>query len=135
MEDARSVARGAVAQRVADLYEALAADDAEWVPLLVAHDPDALIIGSDGKEWWHGYDRIARGWDAAKRANGGTRLESGELVVWSRDSVAWAADEVSFSLASGVRGTLRLTMVFVEDGESLDLVHLHASAPVPNTEL
>src|SRR4051812_35450977 len=119
-----------VRQAVDDLYAALARDDALWVSELVAHDPGALVVGTDASEWWEGFDAINEGWAKARSSYGGTDLQSTRPHIQAHGGVAWVADEPRYALSSGDRGQFRLTMVFVQSPDRWRLIHLHASVAV-----
>lgn len=121
-------------ERVAELYDAFARSDTAWIPDFISRS-NPLVIGTDQKEWWDGYESAAASWIASREQFGGTQLRPTRLQTRIHDQLAWAADEPEFALSNGAKGRFRLTLIFTWESDAWRLIHLHASVPVPNESL
>lgn len=106
--------------------------DVEAYNAKISDHPGALMIGTDGEEWWHSADAAV--WTRQVEETGGFPLGWGEIEAWEEGTVGWAAAKLTITGPDQVF-PVRLTCVLhLEKGE-WKLVHLHFSSGRPNLEL
>lgn len=108
-------------------YDRNAANDQAAYDSLVSSDDDVLVLGSSAREWFHGPEK-------ARQAFGleGFRIEAGEVRAWELGDLGYAVNTPRFVLPDGSVMRLRMTTVFVREGGTWKLLHMHASMPVPD---
>jgi hypothetical protein len=137
-----SAATGGASDRVAELralmqrvYEAFERGDGAYLEGLVARDADALMVGTDPREWWAGRETIVRVFRAQLAEVGGrVRVEPGEQEAPAAGPVGWIAARAVFRLPAGAALPLRITAVFRRERGAWRIVQWHASVGVPNAE-
>src|SRR5262245_58648249 len=82
-------------------YLASSESDADFLERYVSHDPDALVIGTDPREWWAGGEEVIGTWGAAWRRRGGMKVAGSRPVAFREGSVGWLADQAAFQLPNG----------------------------------
>ncbi len=85
------------------LYGSLASGDASaWEDNMA---DDALCIGTDAIEWWHGRDAMMPVLRAqiAEMGAAGISMKTGDAVIAEHGDVVWAADRPTMTQPDGVR--------------------------------
>ncbi len=103
----------------------------------MSHEEGTLVIGTDRREWWRGFDTIAAIFRV--QAEEGSVPSPPPLGVarceaWREGSVGWVAIEVDGSL-TGPETAARLTFVLHEEGAYWRVVQWHISLSVANEEI
>ena len=122
-------------QLLANLYTAFATGDtADWENGLA---PDALVIGTDDVEWWHGKDRILPVVRAqtAEMHSAGIRITGRDPAIGTSEDSVWAADRPTLHLPDDTEVPLRLTLLATQDNDTLLVRQMHLSVGAPNEEV
>jgi ketosteroid isomerase-like protein len=118
------------------LYEAMGRGDVEGFENHVSRSGGTLVIGTDPKEWWSGYEEIHRVFSQQIKEMGGTvEIVASELHAYSEGSVGWTADKATFRLSDGTQMPFRATGVLHREGSDWKLVQWHVSFGVANEEV
>ncbi len=104
----------------------------------VAHQPGALVIGFDEREWWEGFDTISAIFrvQTTEVASLGLapRPRVEHLSAWREGTVGWVALRMVADSDPSQRGA-RLTLVLHEEGAYWRIVQWHTSLPVSNEDV
>jgi hypothetical protein len=117
-----------VEDALARFYEVFGRATAEDFDRVVAHQPDAMVIGSEPWLWL----RDRETWKRTFLSLGDVALEPGGIRGFRHGRAGWLVDEPTFVAADGRRLRLRLTGVAVEEDDGWKLVQLHISVGVPD---
>ena len=117
----------AVADALRTFFVKNASGDVSTFDEVVTADEGVLAIGSSVREWFAGQDAVRRAYGLE-----GFQIDAGEVVAWENGDTGWAAATPVFAIPGGPSLRLRFTAVFVRDGGSWKLAHLHGSYPVPD---
>jgi ketosteroid isomerase-like protein len=115
---------------------AIAERDADAALGRLSENPDALIIGTDPAEWWHGQEARAlwrRQLEELGPSSSATWEVPEKVEAWEEGTVGWAS--LSTRVTSGERSfDARLTCVLHLERGEWKLVQVHWSLPTPNVE-
>lgn len=114
-------------------YAASAQGEVAFLPEFVSPSPDALLIGTDGEEWWEGGENIARTWGEAWSRRGSMPIEASQPSAFRSGDMGWLTDRASWRLPDGRLVPFRLTAVFERGAGGWRMVHAHFSLGVPNS--
>ena len=117
------------------LYGSLASGDASaWEDNMA---DDALCIGTDAAEWWHGRDAMMPVLRAqiAEMGAAGISMRAGDAVIAEHGDVVWAADRPTMTQPDGSVISLRATVVAVRVAGRLVVQQTHLSVPAANEEV
>ena len=116
-------------------YASLASGDASaWADQM---GEDALCIGTDEPEWWHGREAmmpILRA-QVSEMSAAGISMAAGDPIVGEHGDVVWVADRPTMTQPDGSTITLRATLVAVRVDAGLRVEQMHLSVPAPNEEV
>lgn len=110
------------------ILEAYGRCDVDTVQALHAETDSLLLIGSDGREWLHGFEAFAVA-TAQTRAYEPYRLEFRRMEAWDEGVVGWAAADLTAEHTPGVWTDYRVTAVFRLDRGVWRVVQWHNSVP------
>ncbi len=117
-------------------YEYQASGDFNAILRLVARHEGTVIVGTDPKELWIGYDAIKRSLDVAPPEGGvGFKIIPGELCAFVEGTTGWIVDPYARMQVEGGRMIpIRVTTIFHQEDGEWRIVHQHYSIPVPNEQ-
>lgn len=118
-------------------YEIVAKGDITFTERAISRKADVLVIGTDPKEWWVGYDTIVRVFQTQfEEMGGGSGLQflPGDTLAHSEGDVGWIADQPTLRIPDGPEIPMRFTAVCRREDGEWKIVQLHASIGVPNEE-
>lgn len=114
-----------VLRRILDAY---GSGDTETIRALNAETDALLLIGTDGREWLHGFEGFAVA--AAQAANVEPYVpEYRSVEAWEEGTVGWAAADLSVEHIPGVSTDYRVTAVFNLERGVWRVVQWHVSVP------
>ena len=117
------------------VYRDWSEGDDSFVDRVTSDRPEALLIGSDPREWLEGGPAIKVVW--RRQFEEGTSKwvwTAGVLQAFEEGSVGWVADNpTTTDRSTGEEVSWRLTGVFHREGGRWKAVQFHASEGVPNT--
>jgi class 3 adenylate cyclase len=105
---------------------------------VIAHEPGAILIGTDDEEWYEGYEtitallRVQMPEIQALRGTDQINLIFEEVTAWKEGSVGWTSSYIREDLLGEENPPMRLTCVFHEEGAQWRVVQWHASFPLSN---
>ena len=111
-----------IESKTREVYAALEGGDASAVNALWSRQDGTLVIGTDPKEWWPGYDTISKVWEAQLGEIGGIAVENAD------------PDRPTLVLGGEMRIPLRITGVWTRENGEWKLAQWHASIGVANEE-
>ena len=118
------------------IYQTMCDGQAEEFSKLVSRESGALVIGTDPREWWSGYDTINRFFGVQVKEMGGTmQIGSSHMEAFSEGSVGWMADQAVITLNDGTRIPFRTTGVFHQEDGKWMLVQWHSPVGSDNAEV
>jgi hypothetical protein len=91
-----------------------------------------LSIGTDAKEWWHGYETLRRIFETQFAEIGEMNFSDCAPEAYCEGSVGWAADRPTMNFADGTKFPVRATTVFHQEGGAWKIVQMHWSAGIDN---
>jgi ketosteroid isomerase-like protein len=119
-----------------DFYERFSAGDVAAFADQITEEGDALVIGTDGRQWAEGRDAWVSGYASVVGQLPGLRLQAGDrLVAHEEGTIGWAADRASVAIPDGPEVPLRITAVFRRERGGWKIVTAHLSLGVPDDKL
>ncbi len=118
-------------------YESVAKGDITFTERVTSRQPEVLVIGTDPREWWVGYDKIVEVYRAQFEemgAGSGLQFLPGDTKAYSEGDVGWVADQPTVRLPDGHEVPMRVTAVFRREDGEWKVVQLHGSVGVANEE-
>jgi hypothetical protein len=100
----------------------------EVVQSSYSHQEGALIIGSDFKHWFEGYDAIFNFYAPADGTPLNIRVET--LKAFCEGTVGWTVDRVWLIQPDGNEIPIRHTRIFHQEDGAWKIVHNHVSIAV-----
>ncbi|MFH1765046.1 MAG: nuclear transport factor 2 family protein [Gemmatimonadota bacterium] len=131
------VAEKAAAKAVLDLFpQAMIDEDLELMGLIIAQDPNTMVIGTDAAERWVGYEAFRASLEIQFAS-----YEDSEIVVRDQvitvsrsGEVAWFSELMDWRLTAGGEQValegLRMSGVLEKRDGAWVMVQAHASVPV-----
>jgi hypothetical protein len=116
-----------------EFYRAAQTSDTSALERLISHSDAALMIGTDPKEWWSGYDDILRVFTAQSEEMGGFPVSRGDPVAYAEGTMGWIADRPTLGLPDG-EIEMRVSFVAHQEDGQWKLIQGHFSIGVPNEE-
>ena len=121
---------------VQQFYAAMASGKATEFEKLLSREAGTLVIGTDPREWWSGYDVISHFYGLQIVEMGGkVQFEDSHIEAFSEGSVGWAADHATLVLNDGTRIPFRGTCVVHREEDGWKLVQWHVSVGAVNEEV
>ncbi len=117
------------------IYQAMSKGDVDAVEKEISREKGTLIIGSDPKEWWAGFEEIHRVFGPQiKEMGGSAEIIDVDIQAYSEGPVGWSADQPKIRLVDGREFPIRATGVFHKEGTAWKLVQWHVSIGVLNED-
>lgn len=116
------------------MTDALHAADAEKLDSLLSDRPGSAYIGTDPAEWWTKEELVADVKAAMSVGGSPIRAEYDEVQVHVIGDVAWTESTGKFTNGEAERA-IRMTGVFVREGDQWKTVQSHASIGVRNEQI
>jgi ketosteroid isomerase-like protein len=116
------------------MTEALQAADAAKLDPILSDRLGSAYIGTDPAEWWTKEELVADVEAAMSVGGSPIRTEYDEVHVHVLGDVAWTESTGKFTNGKTERA-IRLTGVFVREGDRWKTVQTHDSIGVPNEEI
>ncbi len=116
------------------IYQAMSSGDVPGMLELISHEEGTLVIGTDPREWWRGFDTINRFFSVQIKEMGGVKVIPGEIEAFQEGKVGWAADYLTLRFPDGIEARLRGTAVFKQEAGSWKMVQWHVSTGTLNEE-
>lgn len=121
---------------VQQIYDAMSNGKVEEFGKLLSQQTGALVIGTDPREWWSGYEVITHFYGKQIVEMGGNiQFEGSQIEAYSEGSVGWAADHATLVLNDGTRIPFRGTCVVHREEDGWKLVQWHVSVGAVNEEV
>ncbi len=118
------------------IYQAMSNGKAEEFEKLLSQEVGTLVIGTDPREWWNGYEVINRFFGQQIMEMGGTmQIVGSDIEAYSEGSVGWSADRATIALNDGTKIPFRGTSVLHREGDNWKLVQWHVSVGAANEEV
>jgi class 3 adenylate cyclase len=116
------------------LYHDWSMGEPSFIDRVTSDRPEALLIGTDPREWLVGGPAIRALWRRQFEEGTGDKIWSpGELQAFEEGSVGWVADNpTTTDRSSGDVRSWRVTGVFHREAGRWKTVQFHASEGVPN---
>lgn len=97
---------------------------------LYSRKEGVLVIGSDPKDRYQGYEQIIRFYQEADKV--GPEIKVDDLKAYSDGPFGWVVDLVTARLPNGAVVPVRHTYVFHKENHEWKVVHAHISVCVPD---
>lgn len=123
-----------VRQTMEERIAAFARGDMATVRRLWAHDPALTMIGTDPGEYSRGIDDVVQVWRSPEEGEPPIKLTLNELNAYEQGDVGWA-DGVGRFVVHDASVEVRLTAVFIRDGDQWKMIQGHVSIGVPNDRM
>lgn len=127
---------GEIKESLQNIYRAMSEGDVKDFERFVSKEIGALVIGTDPREWWSGYEVINRFISQQIMEMGGTmQIVGSNMDAFSEGTVGWFADQAAIVLNDGTRIPFRTSGVFHREGDTWKLVQWHSSVGSANEEV
>lgn len=110
-------------------YDGINRQEPAAVASLISDDEAALLVGTEGADWWVGGGVIADVLSEKIVTNVGFELVGDDPRAYAEDGVGWFADRPLFRMTDGTTVPTRLTGVAVRDAGVWRVVQGHWSKP------
>lgn len=113
---------------------AYASADADAAINLMLPSEHLSMVGTDGAEWYLGFDSISRIVRAQSVEVEGSQFTELESHAWTTGDTGWVTARYRALFPNGYEGELRMTMILVLHRGDWRIVHSHASIAMSNEE-
>jgi ketosteroid isomerase-like protein len=114
-----------------EFYDRLSANDVESFDRLVSSHPDTVVVGTAPGERVTDRAALRFGFETE-----GVRFEAGtDPIGYEEGALGWFLDEPRMFYPDGSSMRIRLTTILLREDDRWKLVHMHASAGVPDEEV
>lgn len=113
------------------LYDAMRRADGPAVVEHISTDC-SLMVGTDGREWWTGYDEIVAAVHAQFEGGKGLQITAGAPRAFGGGMLSWFDDQPVLHAPDSRELPARLTGVARLEGDTWRLLQAHFSFGVPN---
>ena len=99
---------------VQKMYDKMSTGDSSFGLNVFSKQSGVTAIGSDPKEWWVGYDKIAHIFEKQFEEMKGMQIAKSNPQAYSKGGVGWYTDQVTFKFGE-IEVPMRLTGVFEKE--------------------
>jgi hypothetical protein len=119
---------------VQETIEAMRSGNAEVATAGLSEDL-TTCIGTDGEEWWEGYDRSAEAFRAQLEASHGFPFDTSDVRGYALEGLGWFEVRGTIPVEGHDPVALRMTGVLRREADGWKYLQVHSSTGVPNADL